>query len=478
MSENKPKISVIITTHQGRKELCKRAIQSVLDQSFTDFELIVMDDGSTDGTDKMVSTFKDKRVIYKKIEHFGNHSRPKNIGTQISRGDYIGYLDSDNEFRPDHLLILAKELDKGVDIAYGDRWIVNDTGEKGFEDQVGVSSDFKDEIIMVRNFIDTSDALIKREVLFKLGGWDERYQKYLDWNLWVRACKYGFKFKHITAVITNYHVLTDSMSNKKLDSDGLMIPKWSPYDCEIQLPYLGEVKEPRVAIFTLTYNRLSETTVSFGTLHNTANYPFTHFVVDNGSSDGTVEYLKEYAKDHDVQLVINSDNKGISIASNQALDEIKKGGYDIIVKFDNDAICKTKKWLSKMVDIWKSNRKLALSCYITGLRDNPGGAPRIVYGKLNNELVGMARHLGGICHFVDARAYDNFRWDTEFATLHGNQDIELSTYLNSIGYQMAYLENYFINHGLDGTQGQMEKYKDYFEKRRWEKCHKYGDKYE
>ena len=236
--------------------------------------------------------------------------------------------------------------------------------------------------------------------------------------------------------------------------------------------------EPRVAIFTLTYDRLSETTVSFGTLHNTAGFPFTHIVVDNGSSDGTVDYLKTYAGEHDVQLILNSENKGISLASNQALDWIKDKGYDIIVKVDNDAIFKTKGWLSKMVQIWKANRKVAMSCYISGLKDNPGGAPRVVYGKICGELVGVARHLGGIVHFVDAKAYDNFRWDTENATLHGSQDVEFSMYLVSIGYQMFYLENYFVNHGLDGTQGQLEKYKDYFERRKWEKCHQYGDKYE
>jgi len=329
---------------------------------------------------------------------------------------------------------------------------------------------------MQMNFIDTSDALVKRDVLFNLGGWDERFQKYLDWNLWCRADKYGYKFKHIKSVITDYHMVKGCMSMQELDATG-MKPKWDPIDCEIEVPFLKEVKEPRVAIFSLTYDRLSETTVSFGTLHTTANYPFTHIVVDNGSSDGTVDWLKEYAKDKDVQLIINSDNKGISMASNQAVDWAMEKGYDIIVKVDNDAIFKTNKWLSKMVQIWKANRKLAMSCYISGLKDNPGGAPRFVYGKICDELIGMARHLGGIVHFVDSRAYSEFRWPVD-ETLHGNQDIEFSMYLQSHGYQMGYLENYFAGHGLHGTAGQLEDHKSYFERRKWEKCHLYGDKYD
>jgi hypothetical protein len=108
---------------------------------------------------------------------------------------------------------------------------------------------------------------------------------------------------------------------------------------------------------------------------------------------------------------------------------------------------------------------------VQGLRDNPGGAPRLGYGKINNELVGMTRHLGGLLHFVSARAYDKFRWD-EMDHLHGVQDLEFSQWLLTNGYQMGYLENYFIEH-IDGTQGQEKKYPDYFNRRKLEKTTRY-----
>ena len=471
-----PKISIVTSTY-GRPDLIKRCIESVQSQSFQDYEHIIVQDGQDKETNKSVESYSDPKIKYFEIEHFGNHSKPKNEGIRKATGEYICFLDDDVEFRPDHLAILLKEIETyGVDIVYGERWMIDDTGG-GFESTVGSTSDFDVALLLRQNYIDTSDTLMKKSTLVELGGWDERYQKYLDWNLWCRAAKYGYTFKHVNSVITNYHLVKGCMSTQQLDSDGMMKPKWDPMDCEIQLPYLRDVVEPRVAIFTLTYERLSETTVSFDTLQNTADYPFTHFVVDNGSQDGTVEYLKEYSSKHDVQLIINADNKGISLASNQAIDAIKKHGYDIIVKVDNDAIFKTKGWLSKMVRVWKANRKLALSCYISGLKDNPGGAPRLVYGKICGELVGMTRHLGGIVHFVDSKAYDDFRWPTD-ETLHGNQDVELSVYLKSQGYQMAYLENFYCNHGLDGTSGQLEKHKSYFERRKWEKCHVYGEQYD
>ena len=115
---------------------------------------------------------------------------------------------------------------------------------------------------------------------------------------------------------------------------------------------------------------------------------------------------------------------------------------------------------------------LALSCYVQGLKDNPGGAPRELYATLNGELIGMTRHLGGILQFVSAKAYDEFRWpEDEF--LHGVQDMEFSQWLNYHGYSMGYLENYFVSHGPVGADGQKKDYPDYFEKRKVEKTVRY-----
>lgn len=177
-----------------------------------------------------------------------------------------------------------------------------------------------------------------------------------------------------------------------------------------------------------------------------------------------------------IYLIINKENVGISHGSNQALDLMRdKIKPDIIMKLDNDAILQSNGWLSTMVNLWRSNHRLAMSVYISGLRDNPGGAHRFAYGTLKGELVGMTRHLGGICHFVDADAYKDFRWPEKDDTLHGFQDLYFSNYLLANGYQMGYLENYFCSHGPKGTVAQEQDYKEYFERRKKEKTTKYED---
>lgn len=475
-----PKVSVIISTY-NRPESLKKAIESVLNQTFQDFEIIVVNDGGQN-TARLINNFNDNRVKYIiRTDNFGNDTKPKNTGILESKGEYISFLDDDNTFRPDHLQLLVNELENNpdIDIVYGDRWLTDKTGK--VKPQVGKYSDYQPGKLMIENYIDTSDVLVRREALFYAGGFDEEQKKYIDWNLWVRMEKAGFRFKRVPIIITDYTLDSDSKSLTKFTKKEeafmkanpgkfAIIPDFDPIDCEIRLPYLGEVPKPKVAIFTLTYDRLELTKKSFESLHKTAGYDFDHYVIDNGSKDGTVEWLHKQAKEKKISAVINyPENKGISIASNQAINIIQDGNYDIIVKVDNDAEFIADGWLSKMVDIWKSNHQIIMSCYVEGLKDNPGGAPRYHRGQVKGELIGMANHLGGVCVFADARAYKNFRWD-ENDYLHSAQDLAFSQYVTTNGYAMAYLENYSLRHV---TSEMEEKYPEYFERRKKEKRTKY-----
>lgn len=478
------KLVSVVTSTFNRKDRLKRAIESVLDQTYDNWEMIIVDDASTDGTDKVVKSYEDKRIRYiKRTKNFGNDTRPKNRGIKASKGEYIAFLDDDNEYRPDHLAVLVKQLEKNpkIDLVYGDRWVVDDEGK--VEPRLGIVSNYDPFLLMRQNYIDTSDVLIRRDILLETGGFDERYKKYVDWNLWVRLAKMGATMLHVPSVITNYHLHKNmkSITVKDRSKDGspsvplgaapVHSPEWDAFETEIQLPYLGKVDEPRIAVFSLTYDRLDYTKTCFDSLYKTAGIGFDHIVIDNGSTDGTSEWLMEewenpLGSNH---AHFNGENKGISVASNQALEYCKE--YDIIVKVDNDCLFLTDGWLAKMVEIWKSTRMLVMSPYIQGLRDNPGGAERMDYGQLKGELLGLTRHIGGICHFVDAKAYENFRWDEE-GFLHGVQDLELSQYLESIGYKHAYLENYFCEH-YEGTDGQHARYPQYFERRKTEKRTRY-----
>jgi len=466
---NKPEISIIISTHNRSQLYLPKAIKSVLSQTFKNFELIIIDDGSTDKTSEVVSSFKDKRIKYYKIDHFGCDTRPKNVGIKRSNGKYIAFLDDDNAFRPDHLQALCNCLERNPDIvmAYGDRWVHFEDEKR--KDEIGIYSDFEYSTLMKRNYIDTSDVLIRREALFEVGGWDENLKKFIDWNLWIRMAKRGYEFKRVPIILTDYLVHKEMKSLIRKDEGqfnpqtGLFTPTFDPVNCEINAGFVGKKKEFKVAIFTLTKDRLELTKKMAESMRRTAGYPFDWYIVDNGSTDGTREWLKEQ---NIKKVVFNEKNMGIPYASNQIIEEIRKGNYDFIMKCDNDVWFKSNNWLKTMMNLYKVFRPIAFSLYPEGLIENAGGVNRYEYAYFANEFLGLVPHIGGMTSIVPTEVYDKFQWP-KVAFLHGGNDVILSSWLNNNKYLMAYLENYQAEH-LESTLGQQQKYPEYFKLRKQE----------
>src|SRR5688572_27262369 len=99
-------ISVVIPTF-NRAHLISEAIESVLAQSYPNWELIIVDDGSTDETQSLIRNFSDTRIRYFRIEHSGSFGTVRNFGIQASKGEYIAFLDSDDIWDP---MKLEKQL--------------------------------------------------------------------------------------------------------------------------------------------------------------------------------------------------------------------------------------------------------------------------------------------------------------------------------------------------------------------------------
>lgn len=116
-------VSVILPTY-NRAEMIGRAIESVIAQSYAAWELIVVDDASTDATSTTVGQFSDPRIYYVRLPiNCGHPSRPRNIGWTLARGSYIAYIDDDNAWRPQHLerLVAAAVAHPEAAGAYGGR---------------------------------------------------------------------------------------------------------------------------------------------------------------------------------------------------------------------------------------------------------------------------------------------------------------------------------------------------------------------
>ncbi len=115
-----PTVSVIIPTY-NRANLVSRAIKSVLNQTYQDFEIIVVDDCSEDNTEEIVKSFNDSRIRYIKHKKNKGGSAARNTGIKRARGKYIAFLDDDDEWLPSKLekqIMLFEKLSKhyGVDL--------------------------------------------------------------------------------------------------------------------------------------------------------------------------------------------------------------------------------------------------------------------------------------------------------------------------------------------------------------------------
>lgn len=210
-----PSVSVLIPTF-NRGHTLKRAIDSVLGQSFSDLECLVIDDASTDHTDEVLSSYNDQRL--KILKHSQNHgvSKARNTGFQNSQGKWIALLDSDDEWLPQRLerqLSLAQQ-NPDLPLIHGEElWVRR--GKRVNPKKIHQKSGGK---IFNRCLhlclISPSATLMKRELYQQLGGFREDYPVCEDYELWLRVTalhEVGFIEEPI---ITKYGGHEDQLSAK------------------------------------------------------------------------------------------------------------------------------------------------------------------------------------------------------------------------------------------------------------------------
>jgi len=223
----------------------------------------------------------------------------------------------------------------------------------------------------------------------------------------------------------------------------------------------------RVIVYTLTRDRLAFTKYSFETLWKNAGMTFDHLVIDNGSQDGTRDWLtQEYGKRQGVTVMLNAENRGISIGSNMALDQIERvGGYDIVVKMDNDCEVVSPDILPGMLRAFADRKPfgqwMALSPRVEGIVNQPARARTEGRGGLT---IGVTGIIGGLFHVVPWEVYRQYRYPPGLPKASG-QDDHFCIWLNEHGVMTGYVENLVVRHYLT-THGQAVALPDYF-KRKW-----------
>lgn len=213
----------------------------------------------------------------------------------------------------------------------------------------------------------------------------------------------------------------------------------------------------RVAVLSLTRDRLAYTQHCFQTLREHAGCEFDHFVLDQGSTDGTREWLLEQ---DDMTVTLLSENVGISRGLNLLLDEeLDPGEYDVIVKVDNDCELLTPNTLRAVAALAVEGDAL-LSPTILGLRNPPSPTGIRTIGS---EIIRDVPQIGGVFLAAPASIYERWRFN-EHAPLWGTDDVDLCAWWRFQGGLVGYVPRFEANHYLT-TDGQVADMPAYFERR-------------
>ena len=192
---SKPLVSVIIPTF-NRGYCLEESIRSVLEQSFIDFELVVVDDGSTDNTSELVRRFPAVKLIRLEEKNRGV-SFARNRGVVEAQGDWVGFLDSDDLWEQGKLATQVKWIERHPDlqIVYTDEiWIRNGVRVNPMNKHRKYSGDIF-RYCLPLCIVSPSSVLLRAKVLSEVGGFDESMPVCEDYDLWLRVAKrYPFHF--------------------------------------------------------------------------------------------------------------------------------------------------------------------------------------------------------------------------------------------------------------------------------------------
>jgi glycosyltransferase involved in cell wall biosynthesis len=207
-----PLISVIIPVFNGEKTL-QETIESVLNQNWRDFELLIINDGSEDATLEIVARFKDSRI---KIFSYPNagQSTSRNRGIGLATGEYISFIDADDLWTPDKLEAQLRALQENPKAAVAYSWTdwIDESGQLLGQGSHNTEQGKVFAKLLLNDFVaNGSNALIRRQALTEVGGFDASVTPAEDWDMWLRLAVH-YEFVAVPYVQVFYRISPSSAS--------------------------------------------------------------------------------------------------------------------------------------------------------------------------------------------------------------------------------------------------------------------------
>ena len=213
-----PTVSVLLPTY-NRADFLPGAIRSVLDQTYQDWELVIVDDGSTDNTRSLLRQYNDMRI---RVIHRQHEGQTKTIraGVEACQCEYIAFLSSDDELTPNALADYVVAMNYGADVVYGDTYIEwLDSIFSGNAGSRTLAKVVDPTQLPNRNVV--WGCMFRRCAYDAIGGWPVHWEIATDWGFFLAAWASGYKFYPVpsTTYVYRYHMGGQTFMKRQLQLD-------------------------------------------------------------------------------------------------------------------------------------------------------------------------------------------------------------------------------------------------------------------
>ena len=241
MSESKPLVSIIMNCHNGGKFL-EQSVNSIISQTYKNWELIFWDNDSKDDSKKIITKFPDKRIKYFKSKKFNRLYKSRNLAIQNAKGDFISFLDTDDLWQKDKLekQINFFSKNKDYEIVYSNYNIYDESKKKRFikfKKVLPSGMVFKQ---LLRNYTVGIVTICLRSNLFKDNSFNDNFDIIGDFDLFLKFSE-NKKIGYMHDILAEYRLHKSNLSKKKIDEHVIELQTWVKAN-EYRAKYKGNLK--------------------------------------------------------------------------------------------------------------------------------------------------------------------------------------------------------------------------------------------
>lgn len=464
-----PLISVIIPVYNVDPIYLKECVDSILNQSYQNFEVCLVDDASnSEETLAALRLYESNSKIKVKYRKKNGHiSRASNDALKMAKGKFVALMDNDDLLPKDALYEIVKELnkDKKLDMIYTDEDKIDTDGKRC---QPNFKPDYSPDTLMSLNYI-SHLCVIRRSIIEKVGGFRTGYEGAQDYDLYLRIVEQTSRIAHIPKVLYHWRIIEGSTAKnissknyaldngKKAIEDALKrrgikgdvsIAKNCPYYCT----HYKVNGNPKATIIIPTKDLAKVTEVCLRSIYEKTTYKNYEVIVVNNRSEKpeTFALFEKYRKNYQNFRVIDADFEfNYSKINNYAVDQSKS---DFIVLLNNDIEIISPDWLEQMIG------------YAAQKHVGAVGA-KLLYPNNTVQHAGVILGVGVASHLYCKAARDFVAWGGKLAVPYnfsavtgaclvvsrekwnevGGLDENLKVAYNDIDFNIKLLQNGYYN---------------------------------